>query len=636
MPENRITNMCLFEGTFQQNSVDEEKRTCTVAWYTGARVARYSWSEGKYMLELDMNPNAVDLTRLQSGTAPLLNAHSTWDLSSVIGVIEEAHISNGIGYATVRFSRREKCEEIFRDVKDGVLRNISMGAEIDELSLIEEHSDAPNVYRATKWSVHELSLVPIGADPNAQTLSKKESVAFEPHNFIKNGGNEMTEPINTPITEPQPVPAISPEAELAAVRTAERNRISEIHRLCRAHAMTDEFESACIANGTELSAVRSSILEELSHRQPNVSSVHVGEDDGTKKREAFTQSLLNRAMPGKYNAADGGGYRGRSMLEMARKYMCELGIKCEDLSRREIAELALCGRTSMGGMMGSSDMPLILGNTVARRLRDDYNEMAPTWPQFCSRATASDFKEMTVVALAGKVAFEDILEHGEYTRGSMVEESEKYKVKKSGRVIALTMEMMMNDDLGAFNRIPRMIASAARAKEADTVYGILTGNPNMADGSALFSSAHSNVASAAGVPSETTLSAALETMYAQTGINGEPINVLPKYLIHGPKNLVTVKKILSTDMLASKSGDINVFKGEFIPVMDQHITDKGWFLLSESGMCDTIEYAYLDGEEGIYTETRNGFEVDGIEIKARLIFGAAAIDYRGMYKNAGA
>ncbi|MEG1799842.1 MAG: hypothetical protein RR214_06605, partial [Synergistaceae bacterium] len=136
--------------------------------------------------------------------------------------------------------------------------------------------------------------------------------------------------------------------------------------------------------------------------------------------------------------------------------------------------------------------------------------------------------------------------------------------------------------------------------------------------------------------SETTLSAALETMYAQTSINGEPINVLPKYLIHGPKNLVTVKKILSTDMLASKSGDINVFKGEFIPVMDQHITDKGWFLLSESGMCDTIEYAHLDGEEGIYTETRNGFEVDGIEIKARLIFGAAAIDYRGMYKNAGA
>jgi hypothetical protein len=51
---------------------------------------------------------------------------------------------------------------------------------------------------------------------------------------------------------------------------------------------------------------------------------------------------------------------------------------------------------------------------------------------------------------------------------------------------------------------------------------------------------------------------------------------------------------------------------------------------------DTIEYAYLEGEEGIFTETRQGFEVDGVEIKVRHVFGAKAIDFRGMYKNAGA
>uniref|UniRef100_UPI0010AA5769 phage major capsid protein n=1 Tax=Paracoccus aeridis TaxID=1966466 RepID=UPI0010AA5769 len=42
---------------------------------------------------------------------------------------------------------------------------------------------------------------------------------------------------------------------------------------------------------------------------------------------------------------------------------------------------------------------------------------------------------------------------------------------------------------------------------------------------------------------------------------------------------------------------------------------------------------YLEGQQGAYIETRNGFDVDGVEIKCRLDFGAKAIDWRGLYKN---
>ena len=44
----------------------------------------------------------------------------------------------------------------------------------------------------------------------------------------------------------------------------------------------------------------------------------------------------------------------------------------------------------------------------------------------------------------------------------------------------------------------------------------------------------------------------------------------------------------------------------------------------------------VGGGEGAYIETRNGFDVDGVEIKCRLDFGAKAIDWRGLYKNPGA
>jgi len=36
---------------------------------------------------------------------------------------------------------------------------------------------------------------------------------------------------------------------------------------------------------------------------------------------------------------------------------------------------------------------------------------------------------------------------------------------------------------------------------------------------------------------------------------------------------------------------------------------------------DTVEYCYLEGQQGVYIETKQGFEVDGVEIKARMDFG---------------
>ena len=59
-------------------------------------------------------------------------------------------------------------------------------------------------------------------------------------------------------------------------------------------------------------------------------------------------------------------------------------------------------------------------------------------------------------------------------------------------------------------------------------------------------------------------------------------------------------------------------------------------LFADPAQIDTLEYCYLEGQQGVYIETKQGFEVDGVEIKARMDFGAAAIDYRGLQKNAGA
>ena len=61
-----------------------------------------------------------------------------------------------------------------------------------------------------------------------------------------------------------------------------------------------------------------------------------------------------------------------------------------------------------------------------------------------------------------------------------------------------------------------------------------------------------------------------------------------------------------------------------------------WYMTADPAMVDGLEYAYLAGAPGIQTESRVGFTVDGLEIKARMDFGGGFVDYRGWSMNPGA
>ena len=58
-------------------------------------------------------------------------------------------------------------------------------------------------------------------------------------------------------------------------------------------------------------------------------------------------------------------------------------------------------------------------------------------------------------------------------------------------------------------------------------------------------------------------------------------------------------------------------------------------MAADPSQIDTIEIAYLQWQAGVYTETEQGFDIDGIKIKARLDVGVKAIDHRGLFKNPG-
>jgi len=129
-------------------------------------------------------------------------------------------------------------------------------------------------------------------------------------------------------------------------------------------------------------------------------------------------------------------------------------------------------------------------------------------------------------------------------------------------------------------------------------------------------------------------------MRKQKGLNGRLINVMAKYLLV-PAAIETVAEqfVTQTNIIYTKSSDYNPFANKLQVIAEPRLDAASaisWYLAADPAQIDTIEYAYLEGQEGVYLESRVGFDVDGVELKARLDFAAKAIDWRGFWRNPGA
>lgn len=136
-------------------AINEDTRTVELAFSSEAPYER-SWG----VEILDHGPASADLSRLKAA-APLLVNHDSADM---VGVIESVRIdADLVGRAVVRFGKSARAEEIYRDVVDGIRRNVSVGYMIDEMVLDQKSADT-ETYRCTRWTPYEVSLVPCPAD----------------------------------------------------------------------------------------------------------------------------------------------------------------------------------------------------------------------------------------------------------------------------------------------------------------------------------------------------------------------------------------------------------------------------------------------------------------------------------------
>lgn len=152
-------------------AVHEDTRTVELIFSTGADVTRYDWMTGtRYIERLSMKPENIRLDRLNAG-APLLNSHSAYSLADQIGIVESGSVKlNGKqARATVRFSKRADVEPFYQDVRDKIIRNVSVGYRVHRFEETQGKNAELPVRLATDWEPYEISMVPMGADSGAQT-----------------------------------------------------------------------------------------------------------------------------------------------------------------------------------------------------------------------------------------------------------------------------------------------------------------------------------------------------------------------------------------------------------------------------------------------------------------------------------
>ncbi len=186
---------------------------------------------GGYLEILDHGADAVDLGRAKDGL-PLLAHH---DATDVIGIVENIRVVAGKLRGLLRFGKSRRALEVWNDVKDGILRNVSIGYAVKSTT-----PDGDTV-RVTSWELLEASLVAIPADPSV--------------------GVNRTRKMETQNEREQENGALGEGVE------AERHRVREIVALGQQHNETG-IAALAAGEGMSVEKFRAKLLSALGQAQP--------------------------------------------------------------------------------------------------------------------------------------------------------------------------------------------------------------------------------------------------------------------------------------------------------------------------------------------------------------------------------
>lgn len=429
------------------------------------------------------------------------------------------------------------------------------------------------------------------------------------------------------------------ERMVAEAIRKDRARVEEIRSLCKFSGVPEATQRQWIDSGMEVDAARKAVLDHMMKQNPpmgaaaTTSRASVGVEDHEKFRAAAVDGIMMQVGMRKEKHAPGAeDFRGMTPMGVARLCLERAGVNTAMMGNIEIAERALIPHST-------SDFPTLLGGIGKESLSRGYQEsVQQTWRQFAETTTASDFRDIYNYDFVGAFDLKLVRENAEYETVDAGEAHQRYRMRKYGRIFPYTIEMLMNDRWGVFESVPRRFGAGAARLENNIVYDLFAGGQALLeDGIPLFDPSRGNVMPGAPL-SEATLKEAIRLLRAQRGPAGEYLDLQPAILLVSPLDEFNAAILInSTGNVGAQlnAGVINPLYGIVRVIADPRIADGAWYVLAAPSQAPLIQVATPSGQNGPEILENIDFMTDGIQIKARHIFGAGLMGWIGAIYNPG-
>ncbi|MBX3476676.1 MAG: Mu-like prophage major head subunit gpT family protein [Brevundimonas sp.] len=596
------------QAPFSPASWNAEARTIEALISTGADVQRRD-AKGPFIERLDLA--AIDPASLAG--IPVLDGHRQTGSEHVVGVVESARREGASLVAIIRLSGADDVRSTVLKVQEGVLRGVSVGYVVTRWTESKNPQSKIPLRTAVEWTIREVSLVGIPADPEARIRSEKELM---PDEITPNGGAGETPPMTPAATETR--------ADLNA----------QIRSLAETAGLDRVWADAQIDAGADIGSARSAALDAVIERTSGVGGIriHVGADNTDPAIIVARQAeALAQRMGGPAASEPAQQYLQLGFVDFARDALSRSGVSVSGLSAETILTRA---------MHTTSDFPLLLEQGGNRVVSNAYQVAASPLVQLAVRRTVSDLRDVTVLKAGEMSPLKKVNEAGEIKSVSMGEAAEGYAIETYGGIFSLSRKLLINDQFGVFGQSAARLGTAAAQAEADALVSLLTqssgAGPVMSDGKRLFHADHGNLAASGAALDVATLSAGRQAMRTQKGLDGvSPVGVRPAILVVGPAQETKAEQILAT-LNATSVSDQNPFAGTLTLIVEPRITGNAWYLFGDKATAPVLEMAYLASASGPQIATREGWEVLGREFRVTLDLGVGATDWRGAYRNPGA
>ncbi|NLF33175.1 MAG: hypothetical protein GX591_20100, partial [Planctomycetes bacterium] len=409
-------------------------------------------------------------------------------------------------------------------------------AVLKEISFVDSGADAATSARIAAQQKEQSSMTKPNAtstesqpdagqtDGNTDTAETTADVATE------------TKATETPAQEPKAAPAApaTPATVNAAAdddiltkmrqrMAAETRRVEAIRKLCG--GKHPDIEAQAIEEGWDETKVELHILRASRPASPAVRTT----PRNTSPQVFEAVAMMASGLPNSQVEA----LYAEPVLEAADK-LRGVGIQefCELASGQHLPRFRRDATGWLQAAFSTTSLPGILSNIANKMLLEGYNYVEDAWRRIAKIASVNDFKEHTRYRMTGSFQFQQVGPDGELKHGQLGEQQFGQKADTHGIMFALTRQMIINDDMGAFTDIPRQIGMGAAEAIADAVWGLWLRNPVQSDGKAFFHADHKNYLT--GVDTALTVDSLTDAEVAfasQTKPNGKPLGIAPSLLL---------------------------------------------------------------------------------------------------------